>query len=168
MLRNPPKLRRLSPNQRHLTSTSRGGPYRKAVKPASSLLPSQHSALPNGHGQIAPSAGRRDSRPGGRCVAPPIQNSGWPPILDVHIPQMAAKVDHGSSEAFLLFSQSIPSHNLGFVDAKATDLDVPVAGKQLSIHQSPGLLSSNRKAGTTGAGTHHSDSESPVRLVLNR
>jgi len=54
-------------------------------------------------------------------------------------------------EIFLVFSQTIPSQNLGFVGAKATALDLTVAGKDLSIIQSPGLLSSNRKEGTTGA-----------------
>lgn len=55
------------------------------------------------------------------------------------------------SEAFLLFSQSIPSQNLGFVDSKATVLDVSVAGRDLTIYQSPTILSSNRDGGTTGA-----------------
>lgn len=54
-------------------------------------------------------------------------------------------------ETFLLFSQPLPSQNLGFIDAKAKELDVSVAGRDLSITQSPGLLSSNRKGGTTGA-----------------
>lgn len=57
-------------------------------------------------------------------------------------------------EAFLLFSQSIPSQNLGFVDAKATVLDVTVGTRDLSIHQSPTILASNRGGGTTGAGPY--------------
>jgi hypothetical protein len=55
-------------------------------------------------------------------------------------------------ETFLVFSQSIPSQNLGFVDSKATTLNLTVAGKDLSITQSPGILSSDRTGGTTGAG----------------
>lgn len=55
-------------------------------------------------------------------------------------------------EAFLLFSQSIPSQNLGFVNPKATVLDISINGYDLTIHQSPTLLSSNRGGGTTGAG----------------
>lgn len=55
-------------------------------------------------------------------------------------------------ESFLLFSQAIPSQNLGFIDPKATSLDITVAGRDLTIQQSPTLLSSNRKEGTTGAG----------------
>ncbi|KAF2489365.1 hypothetical protein BU16DRAFT_531684 [Lophium mytilinum] len=54
-------------------------------------------------------------------------------------------------EAFLVFSQAIPSRSLGFVSSKATLLELTVAGRDLSIHQSPTLLSSNRKEGTTGA-----------------
>ena len=55
-------------------------------------------------------------------------------------------------ETFLLFSQPIPSQDLGFVDSKATVLETEIAGKDYTIHQSPTLLSSNRAAGTTGAG----------------
>lgn len=56
------------------------------------------------------------------------------------------------SESFLLFSQDLPSQDLGFVDAKATTLELTVAGKDMTIRQSPTLLSSNRAEGTTGAG----------------
>lgn len=55
-------------------------------------------------------------------------------------------------ESFLLFSQSIPSQNLGFVDSRAARLDLTVADRDLSIVQSPTILSSNRGGGTTGAG----------------
>ncbi len=61
------------------------------------------------------------------------------------------EIEDPEEESFLLFSQSIPSQNLGFVDAKATDLEITVSGRDLSIVQSPGLLSSNREGGTTGA-----------------
>ncbi|KAF2805550.1 uncharacterized protein BDZ99DRAFT_574469 [Mytilinidion resinicola] len=54
-------------------------------------------------------------------------------------------------ESFLVFSQAIPSRSLGFINSKATLLELTVAGRDLSIHQSPALLSSNRKEGTTGA-----------------
>jgi hypothetical protein len=57
------------------------------------------------------------------------------------------------AEAFLVFSQQIPSQNLGFVDSRASTLELNIAGKDITIHQSPGLLASNRKEGTTGAGT---------------
>ncbi|KAH7382592.1 hypothetical protein DE146DRAFT_232713 [Phaeosphaeria sp. MPI-PUGE-AT-0046c] len=54
-------------------------------------------------------------------------------------------------EAFVVFSQDIPSQSLGFIDAHASTLEVSVSGYDLVIHQSPGLLTSNRKEGTTGA-----------------
>lgn len=65
---------------------------------------------------------------------------------------------HGASrlpycaEAFVVFSQDIPSQSLGFFDSKAATLDFTVAGHQLVIHHSKSLLTSDRKAGTTGAG----------------
>lgn len=58
-------------------------------------------------------------------------------------------------EAFLLFSQSIPSHNeLGIIDPKASTLELTVNGRDLTVTQSPSVLSSNRAGGTTGAGMH--------------
>ena len=56
------------------------------------------------------------------------------------------------SESFLLFCQELPSQDLGFVDAESTTLELTVAGKDMTIHQSPTLLSSDRGGGTTGAG----------------
>jgi predicted nicotinamide N-methyase len=64
------------------------------------------------------------------------------------------------SESFLLFSQSIPSQDLGFVDSKATTLELSIGGHDLIIHQSPTVLSSNRDGGTTGAGT-----EFAIRII---
>ena len=54
-------------------------------------------------------------------------------------------------ETFLLFSQPTVNQNLGFIDSKATTLELTVGNKDLSIVQSPGLLSSSRQQGTTGA-----------------
>ena len=54
-------------------------------------------------------------------------------------------------ECFLLFSREITSQDLGFLDAKATSLEITVSGRDLDIRQSPTLLSSNREGGTTGA-----------------
>jgi Lysine methyltransferase len=54
-------------------------------------------------------------------------------------------------EIFLLFAQDIPSQNLGFVDSKAVSVDVDVGNRTYTIQQSPGLLQSDRDAGTTGA-----------------
>lgn len=58
-----------------------------------------------------------------------------------------------SAEAFVVFSQEIPSRSLGFIDAHADQLELTVAAVDLVIQQSRGLLTSDRKAGTTGAGT---------------
>ncbi|KAG8531665.1 uncharacterized protein KY384_003296 [Bacidia gigantensis] len=60
-------------------------------------------------------------------------------------------ISDADEETFILFSQNLPSQNLGFIDSKAYSLDLTVAGKDLTISQSPGLLSSTRKDGTTGA-----------------
>jgi len=57
-----------------------------------------------------------------------------------------------SPESFLLFSQPLPSRDLGMVDSKATMLDVTIAGRDLTIEQSPSILASSREGGTTGAG----------------
>ncbi|KAF2019379.1 hypothetical protein BU24DRAFT_118785 [Aaosphaeria arxii CBS 175.79] len=54
-------------------------------------------------------------------------------------------------ESFLIFSQAIPSQSLGFVDSKAPTIQVSVAGRDLEIRQSRGLLTSDRSGGTTGA-----------------
>src|SRR3569833_2491285 len=44
-----------------------------------------------------------------------------------------------------------PPRNLGFVDSRASTISITVAGVDLTIHQSPTLLLSNRAGGTTGA-----------------
>ncbi|KAK0511479.1 hypothetical protein JMJ35_006052 [Cladonia borealis] len=67
------------------------------------------------------------------------------------ISALGEEINDPEEEMFLLFSQDLPSQNLGFVDAKATNLDITISGRDLNIIQSPGLLSSNRTEGTTGA-----------------
>ncbi|KAI4692873.1 uncharacterized protein J4E88_001243 [Alternaria novae-zelandiae] len=69
------------------------------------------------------------------------------PILD---PEEGYSSNH--AEAFVVFSQDIPSQSLGFIDEPAATLDLSVAGHDLVIHHSRGLLTSSRKEGTTGAG----------------
>ncbi|KAL5348388.1 Ribosomal protein lysine methyltransferase [Pseudogymnoascus australis] len=61
------------------------------------------------------------------------------------------EIEDAEEESFLLFSQPIPSQNLGFVDQSATSIDLSIAGRDLTIHQSPTILSSTRGGGTTGA-----------------
>jgi len=73
-------------------------------------------------------------------------------VVDKLLAALGDELTDPEEEAFLIFSRPIPSQNLGFVDAKASTLELTVGGKEFSIHQSPGLLSSDRKEGTTGAG----------------
>ncbi|CAK7269756.1 Ribosomal protein lysine methyltransferase [Sporothrix epigloea] len=62
------------------------------------------------------------------------------------------EVDDIDEETFLLFAHKRPdAQNLGFLDAHAAVLELSVAGVDLTIHQSPTVLNSNRSGGTTGA-----------------
>ncbi|KAF9734809.1 hypothetical protein PMIN06_000727 [Paraphaeosphaeria minitans] len=61
-------------------------------------------------------------------------------------------VNDPEEDAFVVFSQEVPfQSNLGFVDSQATELEVSIGGRDLTIRQSHGLLRSDRKKGTTGA-----------------
>jgi predicted nicotinamide N-methyase len=60
-------------------------------------------------------------------------------------------IEDAYEETFFLFSESFPSHNLGFVDNKAGAIEIEIAGRTINLQQSPGLLASEREAGTTGA-----------------
>ncbi|KAK4226362.1 hypothetical protein QBC38DRAFT_510464 [Podospora fimiseda] len=71
--------------------------------------------------------------------------------LEKLIRELGEPVEDAEEETFDLFSQSLPSQNLGFIDSKAQTLDLTIAGRDLTIHQSPAVLSSNRAGGTTGA-----------------
>lgn len=59
--------------------------------------------------------------------------------------------DHHASETFELFTCDLPSTDLGMVNEKSSTVQVEVAGQQYEIRQSPGLLTSSRAEGTTGA-----------------
>ncbi|KAJ9162176.1 Ribosomal lysine N-methyltransferase 5 [Coniochaeta hoffmannii] len=72
-------------------------------------------------------------------------------ILEGLIQCLGDRVSSVEEETFDLFSQDIPSQNLGFIDPKSQTLEITVAGHDLTIHQSPAILSSNRSGGTTGA-----------------
>ncbi|KAL9640659.1 MAG: hypothetical protein Q9164_000141 [Protoblastenia rupestris] len=61
------------------------------------------------------------------------------------------EIEDSEEETFLLFAKTLLSQNLGFVDNKATTLNLTIAGRDFTVTQSPALLSSNRKQGTTGA-----------------
>ncbi|KAK0718127.1 hypothetical protein B0T26DRAFT_711965 [Lasiosphaeria miniovina] len=71
--------------------------------------------------------------------------------LDALLQLLGEEISTPDEETFDLFSQQLPSQSLGFVDPKSTTLELTVAGRDLTIHQSPGVLSSNRAGGTTGA-----------------
>ncbi|KAK0621557.1 hypothetical protein B0T17DRAFT_600394 [Bombardia bombarda] len=71
--------------------------------------------------------------------------------LETLLPLLGDPIQAPEEETFHLFSQQLPSRNLGFVDSKATTLELAVADRDLTIHQSPGILSSTRAGGTTGA-----------------
>ncbi|KIW09997.1 hypothetical protein PV08_11773 [Exophiala spinifera] len=60
-------------------------------------------------------------------------------------------LEDASEETFELFSQQIPSNDLGFVDSRQGTIQVEIAGHEYELRQSPALLKSNRKEGTTGA-----------------
>ncbi|PGG96790.1 hypothetical protein GX51_07654 [Blastomyces parvus] len=60
-------------------------------------------------------------------------------------------VEDVEEEAFSLFSQEIPSQNLGFIDSRANTIDLTIHGRDFEIRQSPTILSSTRSGGTTGA-----------------
>ncbi|KAL3475790.1 hypothetical protein BJX99DRAFT_228926 [Aspergillus californicus] len=72
---------------------------------------------------------------------------------DLHsfLASLGQEVEDAEEESFLLFAQDIPSSNLGFVDSRATTIDIPIHDQDYTIHQSPTLLSSSRAGGTTGA-----------------
>ncbi|KAK4089587.1 hypothetical protein Purlil1_6156 [Purpureocillium lilacinum] len=60
-------------------------------------------------------------------------------------------VEDPDEETFLLYARPMPSQDLGFVDPRAAVLEVPVRGRDYTIHQSPSVLASSRAGGTTGA-----------------
>ncbi|KAK7415318.1 Ribosomal protein lysine methyltransferase [Neonectria punicea] len=64
---------------------------------------------------------------------------------------LGPEIEDPEEETFLLYAQPIPSLDLGFIDPRASAVDVCVAGRDFTIHQSPSVLSSNRAGGTTGA-----------------
>ena len=70
-----------------------------------------------------------------------------PPMLAA----LGEEIDDPDIETFLLFTQSRPSQDLGYVDKTKTTLELCVDGRDFAIQQSPTLLSSDRAEGTTGA-----------------
>lgn len=72
------------------------------------------------------------------------------PLLQL-ISRLEDEIEDPDEETFLLYSNDIPSQGLGFIDSHATVLDLQLNGRDITIHQSPGVLASSRKGGTTGS-----------------
>ncbi|KAL7797064.1 hypothetical protein V8C43DRAFT_262760 [Trichoderma afarasin] len=71
--------------------------------------------------------------------------------LEQLISQLEDEIQDPEEETFLLYANDIPSQGLGFIDSHASVLDLQLGGRDITIHQSPGVLASSRKGGTTGA-----------------
>ncbi|PTB80732.1 hypothetical protein M440DRAFT_1134197 [Trichoderma longibrachiatum ATCC 18648] len=61
------------------------------------------------------------------------------------------EIQDTDEETFLLYANTVPLEGLGFIDSRASMLEIQLNGKDVTIHQSPGVLASSRKGGTTGA-----------------
>ncbi|PHH66818.1 hypothetical protein CDD81_5950 [Ophiocordyceps australis] len=76
--------------------------------------------------------------------------------MEPHVCRLTAllgtEVQDPDQDTFLLYSQPLPpSQDLGFVDARASSVQVELGGRGVELHQSPTLLASSRAGGTTGA-----------------
>ncbi|KAL6808018.1 hypothetical protein GGI42DRAFT_319486 [Trichoderma sp. SZMC 28013] len=71
--------------------------------------------------------------------------------LEQLISQLEDEIQDPEEETFLLYANDIPSQGLGFIDSHASVLELQLGGRDITIHQSPGVLASSRKGGTTGA-----------------
>lgn len=67
------------------------------------------------------------------------------------LPYLEDEIQDADQETFLLYSSPLPSQNLGFIDPKAQSVEVVLAGRDVTIYQSPAVLGSTRAGGTTGA-----------------
>ena len=70
-------------------------------------------------------------------------------ILNAH----GEEIRDGDEETFELFSRYRGFSSLGMVAKGAVKVDISIGDQDFSITQSPGLLTSNRQDGTTGAGS---------------
>ncbi|KAK0388514.1 hypothetical protein NLU13_4757 [Sarocladium strictum] len=68
--------------------------------------------------------------------------------LTAHLGEAVADPEE---ETFILYCRPRTTHSLGFIDPKASSVDVTIHNKDYTIHQSPSILSSSRAGGTTGA-----------------
>ncbi|KAM0250004.1 hypothetical protein ACHAQJ_008810 [Trichoderma viride] len=82
------------------------------------------------------------------------------------ISRLEDEIEDPDEETFLLYSNTIPSQGLGFIDSHASVLDLQLNGRDITIHQSPGVLASTRKGGTTGSEWLASSSNILFRTLL--
>ncbi|KAK4499098.1 hypothetical protein PRZ48_009610 [Zasmidium cellare] len=71
--------------------------------------------------------------------------------MEALVAKLGDEITGVDEETFELFSQNLPSHDLGMVDGKADTIELSIAGHDFEVKQSPGVLQSNREGGTTGA-----------------
>ncbi|KAK1138996.1 Ribosomal protein lysine methyltransferase [Aspergillus melleus] len=64
---------------------------------------------------------------------------------------LGPEIDDADEESFLIFSEPIPSANLGMIDPRAPSVEISIHDQDYTVHQSPAVLSSARAGGTTGA-----------------
>ncbi|TKA81795.1 hypothetical protein B0A55_02145 [Friedmanniomyces simplex] len=71
--------------------------------------------------------------------------------MEAFLAVLGEEIGDAYEETFDLFTQAAALPNLGMVDPVATTLELSIAGRDFTITQSPGLLQSKQKHGTTGA-----------------
>ncbi|KAK5699507.1 Ribosomal protein lysine methyltransferase [Elasticomyces elasticus] len=71
--------------------------------------------------------------------------------LDGFLAALGDEVENSYEETFDLFTNATPLPSLGMVDPNATSIELTIAGRDFTVTQSPGLLHSKQKLGTTGA-----------------
>ncbi|KAH8432167.1 S-adenosylmethionine-dependent methyltransferase [Aspergillus melleus] len=64
---------------------------------------------------------------------------------------LGPEIDDADEESFLIFSEPIPSANLGMIDPRSPSVEISIHDQDYTVHQSPAVLSSARAGGTTGA-----------------
>ncbi|KAK5723870.1 Ribosomal protein lysine methyltransferase [Elasticomyces elasticus] len=70
---------------------------------------------------------------------------------DAFLATLGDEVGDSHEETFDLFTNAAPLPSLGMVDPDATSIELTIAGRDFTVTQSPGLLQSKQKLGTTGA-----------------
>ncbi|KAK0260259.1 Ribosomal protein lysine methyltransferase [Friedmanniomyces endolithicus] len=71
--------------------------------------------------------------------------------MDTFLAILGDEIGDAYEETFELFTHAAALPSLGMVDPVATSIELSIAGRDFLITQSPGLLHSKQKHGTTGA-----------------